>query len=110
MTTLSRQAAQTRADQIRVFQRELETLQHEGVVTLDPAQRQGIHDYHQSLLAIQLAYVLACDRELVSYGLAAEKIQAVCLDIGEAFLLVPSDHRLIVVTIKLKRKSGGCWF
>ena len=45
MTILSRQAAQTRADEIRVFQRELETLQHEGVVTLDPAQSQAIHDH-----------------------------------------------------------------
>lgn len=63
MTILSRQAAQTRADEIRSFQRELETLRREAVLTLDPAQRQSVHDYHQSLLA-QFASAFDIDRDV----------------------------------------------
>ena len=50
MTILSRQDAQTRADEIRIFQRELATLEHDGVVTLDADQRRHIHEHHQNLL------------------------------------------------------------
>jgi uncharacterized membrane protein len=63
MTIHSRQDAQTRADEIRIFQRELETLQREAVLTLDASQRQGVHDYHQSLLA-QFASAFDIDRDV----------------------------------------------
>jgi len=63
VTIHSRQDAQTRADEIRIFQRELETLQREAVLTLDASQRQGVHDYHQSLLA-QFARAFDIDRDV----------------------------------------------
>ncbi|MDH5534512.1 MAG: DUF2157 domain-containing protein [Betaproteobacteria bacterium] len=47
----SRVEAQQRADEIRVFQRELERLEHERVIALDDAQRAAIECHHQELLA-----------------------------------------------------------
>lgn len=63
MTTLSRQDAQTRADDIRIFQRELATLEHDGVVTLDADQRRHIHEHHQNLLE-KFARVFDIDRDV----------------------------------------------
>ncbi len=47
----SRVEAQQRADEIRVFQRELERLERDRVVALDDVQRAAIECYHQELLA-----------------------------------------------------------
>jgi len=51
MNIPSRHEAQQRADQIHVFQNELECLEQEGVVVLDADQRQRVADHHRSLLA-----------------------------------------------------------
>jgi uncharacterized membrane protein len=51
MQPLSRSEAQRRADDIRIFQRELEALERDGVVALDAAQRAGIARHHEQLLA-----------------------------------------------------------
>lgn len=51
MTTLSRTEAQQRADGIRVFRRELERLQQEGIAALTEQQRQAIAEHHDGLLA-----------------------------------------------------------
>ena len=53
---------------------------------------------HQSLLAVYLANVFTRYREVAPYGLAAEKIKAVCFEISLPLPLVPCDHLLIVVT------------
>lgn len=63
MDTLSRQDAQTRADEIRIFQRELATLEHDGVVTLDADQRRHIHEHHQTLLE-KFASAFDIDRDV----------------------------------------------
>jgi hypothetical protein len=41
---------QTRADQVRAFQSELELLEQEGALTLDAAQRERLAGYHDTLL------------------------------------------------------------
>lgn len=51
MDIFSRAEAQQRADEIRVFQSELERLEQERVVALDDAQRAAIECHHQELLA-----------------------------------------------------------
>lgn len=51
------------------------------------------------LLVVTLANVFTCDCEVVADGLAADEVQAVNLDVGEALLLVPRDHRHVVVTM-----------
>jgi len=51
MNIPSRHEAQQRADQIQVFQNELDRLEHEGVVALSPEQRQRVNEHHRSLLS-----------------------------------------------------------
>jgi uncharacterized membrane protein len=50
MTALTRQEAQNRADDIRVFQRELATMEREGVIALTESQRQRVDEYQRDLL------------------------------------------------------------
>jgi len=47
----SRTEAQQRADEIRVFQSELERLEREGVLTLGPEQRRAVAEHQRTLLA-----------------------------------------------------------
>jgi uncharacterized membrane protein len=47
---VSKVRAQSRADRIAAFQQELATLEGEGIVTLDQAQRAAVDDYHRALL------------------------------------------------------------
>jgi len=51
MTQPTRSEAQQRADEIRVFQRECDRLQREGVLELTAAQAAAVADHHQGLLA-----------------------------------------------------------
>jgi uncharacterized membrane protein len=51
MTHASRSDAQRRADEIRVFQQELERLERAGVLALTDPQRQAVGDYQARLLA-----------------------------------------------------------
>ncbi|MEQ1916430.1 MAG: DUF2157 domain-containing protein [Gallionella sp.] len=62
MDTTSRQEAQQRADQIRVFQLELDNLAREGVVTLSDAQREQIGSHHHRLLE-QYAHAFDIDKD-----------------------------------------------
>lgn len=50
METLSKEAAQQRADQIKAFQRELQQLEADAVLGLTTAQQQAVHTYHDKLL------------------------------------------------------------
>lgn len=63
MSASSRTDAQARADAIRVFQRELEQLQREQVLTLTPAQTQALTQHHQRLLA-QYTQTYDIDRDV----------------------------------------------
>jgi len=51
MTTSNRTDAQRRTDDIQIFNQELQRLEAERVLQLDPAQRAAIHASHQILLA-----------------------------------------------------------
>lgn len=51
MTVRSRTEAQRRADEIRGFERELETLEREGALRLTEAQRAAVREHHRGLLA-----------------------------------------------------------
>jgi len=51
MTKPTRSAAQQRADEIRIFQRECDRLQREGVLELSAVQADAIAQHHNSLLA-----------------------------------------------------------
>ena len=46
-----RSEAQQRADQIGIFRAELARLESEGVLRLDPAQRQAVREHHAALLS-----------------------------------------------------------
>ena len=51
MAAPTRSEAQQRVDEIRVFQRELERLENEGVLTLSDVQQQTVNAHHDGLLA-----------------------------------------------------------
>ena len=68
MTALSRHDAQNRADEIRVFQRELANLEREGVIALTDSQRQGVDDHQQELLK---EYALTFD---IDRGMQAKQL------------------------------------
>jgi len=51
MNTPLRSEAQQRADEIAMFQAELARLEAEGVLRLDPAQREAVSSHHAALLA-----------------------------------------------------------
>lgn len=69
MATATRTAAQHRADEIRVFQRELQRLEQDGVVALNEAQHQAIHMHHGQILA-ELAQTFDIDRDVRSKQLS----------------------------------------
>lgn len=50
MDIKSKQTAQQRADQIRSFQAELESIENEQILILDTQQRSAVDNYHQKLL------------------------------------------------------------
>ena len=51
MTDTSRIEAQQRADEIRIFRKELDRLETEGVLKLADAQRSAVNSHHEGLLA-----------------------------------------------------------
>jgi len=63
MNVPSRTEAQQRADEIRIFQRELERLQGEGALSLSEAQRRAVAEHHSRLLA-QYAQAYDIDRDV----------------------------------------------
>ena len=69
MAELTRQQAQARADQVRIFQRELESLRAEGVLTLDAQQQAALRAHHGRLLA-ELGAGFDVDRDLRSKDLS----------------------------------------
>src|SRR3989344_4025958 len=50
MSAPSRTDAQQRADDIRIFQRELDRLERENVISLSDAQKRALTDHHERLL------------------------------------------------------------
>ena len=69
MAELTRQQAQARADQVRVFQRELEQLRAEGVLALDAGQLAALKEHHGKLLS-DLGAGFDIDRDLRSKDLS----------------------------------------
>jgi uncharacterized membrane protein len=69
MTASSRAEAQRRADDVRVFREELQRLEREGVLHLDPTQQSAIAVHHDELLA-ELARSFDIDRDAKSKQLS----------------------------------------
>ncbi len=69
MSASSRTEAQQRADEIRVFQKELDRLEREGVLTLSDDQRRAVAEHQRSLLA-QYAQAFDIDRDTQSRQLS----------------------------------------
>ncbi len=69
MSASSRTEAQQRADEIRVFQGELDRLEREGVLTLSDDQRRAVADHQRSLL-VQYAQAFDIDRDTQSRQLS----------------------------------------
>lgn len=63
MNDTSRIEAQRRADDIRIFRKELERLEAEGVLSLADAQRDALNSHHDDLLA-RFAQSFDIDRDL----------------------------------------------
>ena len=63
MTAFSRTEAQQRADEIRVFQNELERLERGGVLALSEDQRRAVAEYQRGLLT-QYAQAFDIDRDV----------------------------------------------
>ena len=62
MTTANRLEAQQRADDIRVFNLELQRLEGEAVLQLDASQKSAVHAHHQALLS-RFAETFDIDRD-----------------------------------------------
>ena len=60
ITIKSKADAQSRVDQIRNFQAEVEQIEKENIITLDENQRVSINEYHESLVA-QLSNIFDID-------------------------------------------------
>ncbi len=69
MSASSRTEAQQRADEIRVFQGELDRLEREGVLTLSDGQRRAVADHQRGLLA-QYTQAFDIDRDTQSRQLS----------------------------------------
>lgn len=69
MSTPTRTEAQRRADDIQVFQRELERLEDEGVLSLEAGQRAALQAHHARLVD-QYAHAYDIDRDLKSRQLS----------------------------------------
>jgi len=69
MNATTRTEAQKRADEIQVFRRELERLEREHVLALEPAQQASLEAHHQQLLA-QYAQDYDIDRDMKSRQLS----------------------------------------
>lgn len=65
MNDTSRIEAQQRADEIRIFRKELERLEGEGILTLVDAQRAVVSSHHEGLLA-RFAQSFDIDRDMRS--------------------------------------------
>ena len=63
MTDTSRIEAQQRADEIRIFRKELDRLESEGVLKLAESQRAAVSAHHESLLA-RFAQSFDIDRDI----------------------------------------------
>ena len=69
MTPSTRNAAQQRADEIRIFRREQQRLETEGVLQLSEVQRQAVLTHHEALL-VDLTQAFDIDRDLRSRQLS----------------------------------------
>ena len=69
MTPSTRNAAQQRADEIRIFRREQQRLEAEGVLQLSEVQRQAVLTHHEALLA-DLTQAFDIDRDVRSRQLS----------------------------------------
>jgi uncharacterized membrane protein len=117
MTPSSRGEAQQRADAIRVFQTELDSLEREGVVALGEDQRRAIAQHHAGLLA-QYARAFDIDRDVqakqLSWGMRiASFLGALALAASVFFLfyqfwgLIPTAAQVSILLLAALGTLGG---
>ncbi len=130
MNIPSRHEAQQRADQIQVFQNELDRLEQEGVVALNAEQHQRVADHHRSLLT-QYAQNFDIDRDmrasLLSLGMRiASLFGALALSASVFFLfyqfwgwlstttqviiLIAAPMSMLGITVWIQRKDASGYF
>ncbi len=130
MDISSRHDAQQRADQIRVFQKELELLENEGVVALSEEQKHQLSEYHRNLL-IQFTLNFDIDRDnrasQLSLGMRiASFFGALTLSasvfflfyqfwgllttVSQVFILIAAPLLMLVVTLFVQRKESSGYF
>lgn len=130
MNISSRQEAQQRADQIHVFQNELDRLEQEGVLALEPAQRQRVAEHHRDLLS-QYAQAFDIDRDMhasqLSLGMRiASLFGALALSASVFFLfyqfwgwlstttqvviLIAAPLTMLGITLLIQRKDSSGYF
>src|SRR5512146_2478056 len=126
----SRHEAQKRADRILVFREELERLEREGVLALDPEQRRRVRAHHDDLLA-QYSQSFDIDRDSragqLSLGMRiASFFGALALSASVFFLfyqfwgllatttqvaiLVAAPLAMLAVTLFVQRKDSSGYF
>lgn len=120
MSASSRTDAQQRADDIRVFRRELDRVVREGVLLLPDAQQQALHEHHERVLA-DFARAFDIDRDTqakqLSLGMRiASFLGALALAASVFFLfyqfwgLLPTAVQLaILVTASLGTFGATFW-
>ena len=130
MRISSRQEAQQRADQIQMFQRELDSLEREGVAALSAEQRQLVVNHHRELLS-QYAQAYDIDRDVhasqLSLGMRiASLFGALALSASVFFLfyqfwgwlatsaqvviLLTAPISMLGITLLIQRKDSSGYF
>jgi len=130
MSLPSRHEAQQRADQIRIFQDELDRLEREGIIMLSAGQRQRVTEHHNTLLA-GYAQDFDIDRDMRSSQLSlgmriASLFGALALSASVFFLfyqfwgwlstvtqvaiLVAAPLGMLGITILIQRKDPSGYF
>ncbi|MGO9446254.1 MAG: DUF2157 domain-containing protein [Thiobacillaceae bacterium] len=130
MNLTSRAAAQQRADDIRIFRRELALLEAEQVLTLSDAQQQAVTSHHDGLL-IQLAQSFDIDRDVrskqLSWGMRiASFLGAVALaasvfflfyqfwgrfpEVAQVALLIAASLGMFALTVSIQGRDQTGYF
>lgn len=130
MSSLSRSDAQQRVDDIRIFERELERLEREQVLTLDAGQRQALAAHHARLLAgYSKTFDIDCDAQAKQLSLGmrvASFLGALALAASMFFLfyqfwgllttpvqvatLLTAAVGMFLVTLLIQRRDGSGYF
>jgi uncharacterized membrane protein len=130
MDISSRHDAQQRADQIRIFQKEMGTLESEGIVALSDEQKHQVSEYHRNLLiqftlnfdidqdkrASQLSLGMRIASFFGALTLSASvfflfyQFWGVLSTVSQVFILVTAPLFMLGVTLFVQRKESSGYF